>query len=83
MRVADIEIDRDHTLTLFCEADQTAKVDAMFAEIKRLRALYNDLIMCVGNKHPGESRHETAKRYLINAESPVISTASAALKEPK
>ena len=32
MRVADIEIDRDHTLTLFCEADQTAKVDAMFAE---------------------------------------------------
>jgi hypothetical protein len=37
MRVADIEIDKDHTLTLFCEADQTSKVDAMFAEIKRLR----------------------------------------------
>jgi len=38
MRVADIEIDRDHTLTLFCEADQTAEVDAMFAEVERLRA---------------------------------------------
>ena len=37
MRVADIEIDKDHTLTLFCEADQTAKVDAMFAEVERLR----------------------------------------------
>jgi hypothetical protein len=38
MRVADITLDRDHTLTLFCEADQTAKVDAMFAEVERLRA---------------------------------------------
>jgi hypothetical protein len=37
MRVADIALDRDHTLTLFCEADQTAKVDAMFAEVDRLR----------------------------------------------
>jgi len=37
MRVADIEIDKDHTLTLFCEASQTAKVDAMFAEVERLR----------------------------------------------
>jgi hypothetical protein len=38
MRVVDIEIDKDHTLTLFCEASQTAKVDAMFAEVERLRA---------------------------------------------
>ncbi len=37
MRVADIEIDRDHTLTLYCEASQTAKVDAMFVEVERLR----------------------------------------------
>ena len=43
MRVADIEIGKDHTLTLFCEASQTAKVDAMFAEVERLRALCNDL----------------------------------------
>jgi hypothetical protein len=38
MRVAHIALDRDHTLTLYCEADQTAKVDAMFAEVERLRA---------------------------------------------
>ncbi|NDE17377.1 hypothetical protein EBZ80_20845 [bacterium] len=38
MRVADIEIDKDHTLTLYCEADQTSKIDAMFSEVERLRA---------------------------------------------
>ena len=38
MRVADIALDRDHTLTLYCEADQTAKVNALFAEVERLRA---------------------------------------------
>jgi hypothetical protein len=30
---ADVEIDRDHTLTLYCEDDQTAKVDAMFRRV--------------------------------------------------
>lgn len=37
MMVADIAIDRDHTLTLYCEASQTAKVDAMFLDVERLR----------------------------------------------
>jgi hypothetical protein len=32
---ADVEIDRDHTLTLYCEEDQTAKVDAMFSPTRR------------------------------------------------
>ena len=32
------------------------------------KALYHDLLMSVGNKHPGETRHETAKRYILNAE---------------
>ena len=32
---ADVEIDRDHTLTLYCEKDQTAKVDAMFSPTRR------------------------------------------------
>jgi hypothetical protein len=30
---ADVEIDRDHTLTMYCEDDQTAKVDAMFRRV--------------------------------------------------
>jgi hypothetical protein len=46
MRVADIDIDRDHTLTLFCETDQTAKVDAMFAEIERLRDFVSYYARC-------------------------------------
>jgi len=29
---------------------------------------YNDLIMCVSKKYPGESRHDTAKRYLLDRE---------------
>lgn len=33
------------------------------------RKLYNDLLFAVGSKHPGESRHETARRYILNAES--------------
>lgn len=53
------------------------------AEVEGLRAQYNDLIMCVGNKYPGESRHDTAKRYLIRAGTPVIGPASAALAKEK
>lgn len=29
---------------------------------------YNELLLAVGNKYPGESRHETALRYIMRAE---------------
>lgn len=29
---------------------------------------YQELIMAVGNKHEGETRHETALRYILEAE---------------
>jgi hypothetical protein len=32
MVVASVAIDNDHTLSLYCERDQTPKVDAMFAQ---------------------------------------------------
>ena len=32
------------------------------------KTLYHDLLMSVGKKHPGETRHQTAKRYILNAE---------------
>jgi hypothetical protein len=32
MVVASIAIDKDHTLSLYCERDQTLKVEAMFAQ---------------------------------------------------
>jgi hypothetical protein len=36
MVVASVAIDNDHTLSLYCERDQTPKVDAMFAQRKPL-----------------------------------------------
>lgn len=32
MMVASVAIDNDHTLSLYCERDQTAKVETMFAQ---------------------------------------------------
>ena len=32
MVVASVAIDKDHTVDLYCERDQTLKVDAMFAQ---------------------------------------------------
>ena len=47
------------------------------------KALYYDLIMQVGNKHPGESRHDTAKRYILRAEDTSnIQAGQAARQEP-
>ena len=31
---------------------------------------YQQLLFCVGNRYPGESRHETALRYILQAEQP-------------
>lgn len=31
---------------------------------------YYDLLLCVGYKYPGETRHETARRYILEAERP-------------
>ena len=44
------------------------------AELTRLRGLYEELIFAVGNKCPGETRHQTALRYIQQAEVPYAST---------
>lgn len=49
-------------------------VHDLHAELKRVRALYEELLYQVATKHPGESRHETAKRYIRNAENRPDST---------
>lgn len=38
-------------------------------EVERLRSLYNELLYAVERKHDGETRHETALRYIREAES--------------
>lgn len=42
--------------------------DRLEAENKRLREQYNSLIFEVSYKFPGESRHDTAKRYIRERE---------------
>jgi hypothetical protein len=52
------------------------------AENKRLREQYNSLIFEVSYKFPGESRHDTAKRYIREREEHGIEiVAKQALKE--
>ena len=41
------------------------------------REKYHELLFAVGKKHPGESRHETALRYIQEAERPSTVAASA------
>lgn len=45
-----------------------AQLEAMAAEITRLRESYHQLIYAVGSKYPGESRYETALRYIRERE---------------
>lgn len=40
-----------------------------FQECDRIRTLYNELILAVSMKHDGETRHETALRYIRERES--------------
>ena len=54
MVCADVEIDRDHTLTLHCEEDQTAKVDAMFSPTRSplTEKEIDELPWCPSFEHP-------------------------------
>lgn len=38
-------------------------------EVDRLRSIYNELLYAVASKHEGETRHETALRYIRERES--------------
>jgi hypothetical protein len=50
---------------------QTAELQGFRERVYELEAdaeRYNELIMAVENKYPGETRHETALRYIREAE---------------
>ena len=57
--------------------EQTADTVSIPKEQQDYKTLYYDLIMCVGYKWEGESRHDTAKRYIINAEKGSVGEAAA------
>jgi len=48
----------------YLKSERKAALDT----IRILRAQRHDLLMAVGKKYPGETRHETAKRYIVEAE---------------
>lgn len=50
-----------------CKTTEISKSAAMPGS-KDFEQLYHDLIYCVCNKIPGETRHETAKRILTQHE---------------
>ncbi len=59
-------------------------IAAKDAEIRRLKdaaTKYPELIYAVGKKYPGETRHETALRYIRRAEEPDGIASSAAPRE--
>lgn len=51
-------------------AEASDRIEADAREIERLSALYYELLYAVGNKCPGETRHQTALRYIQQAEAP-------------
>jgi chromosome segregation ATPase len=61
-------------------AESTEECVALKKEIRRLSDLYHDLIMQVAKKYPGESRHDTAKRYILDRERHGIGTNQTALQ---
>ncbi len=51
--------------------DFTADIKALRAALAapdEVAAKYNELLMAVGKKYPSETRHETALRYITEAE---------------
>ena len=52
-------------------------------EIEQLEYAYNDLILSVKTKHENESRHATAKRYIIERERKNIIGSGKALQGEK
>ena len=41
---------------------------ALEGALQQVERLYNELLMAVCRKHPGETRHETALRYIRSCE---------------
>ena len=52
-------------------------VKDMLEQNERLQGKYDELIMFVATKHPDESRHETAMRYIMERENKNLGPAQA------
>lgn len=65
-----------HIAAVFSVGKPNPDAEVLFQAAQRIRqlsniaTLYNELIMGVAKKHPGETRHETALRYILRCEEP-------------
>ena len=64
--IGSLVIERDMALNEIAALCEQGKTEATMR--KELAKKYNELIYMVGNKYPTESRHETALRYIKEAE---------------
>ena len=54
------------------DAALKALADSARARASELCRLYQELLFAVAKKHPGETRHATALRYIRQAEAPAV-----------
>jgi|SRR5690606_6923971 len=68
--VSQMKLDYLGDWAVICqECAQTHKCVVMPIETEEVGEKYNELLYAVGRKYPGETRHETALRYIRQAES--------------
>jgi hypothetical protein len=58
--------------------DMKLELADMKLDLEESRAKYHELLYAVGKKYPGELRHETALRYIRQAERPADDAAKSA-----
>lgn len=59
------------------DSDVDTRANEAADEIERLRSAYNELIYAVSHKYEGETRHETALKYIMQAEAGSVGQADA------
>ena len=85
---SELEAERDRLKADNPRMDLLIEMDRQNNELRARHAAlvekYAELLFAVGNKYPNESRHETALRYIRNAEKPTDNIAhQSALAEVK
>jgi hypothetical protein len=82
-QAAELFLGSASTILKYASDVQVAKSRIEADELHRVRALYDELIYAVASRYSGETRHETALRYIKAKESSSLSgTVSTQLQEP-
>ncbi len=69
-----------------CAENLASDIEAVLNELDKLQERsdrYYELIMCVETKHPNETRHETAVRYIRQRETAMPEAAKEAIVAPE